>query len=79
MGSEVRVSEVCSCGASFEIRHRNAVSLVREWREAHVCVHGEPTFQAVHGGADASHTLVVGFQATGLNDPARSPYPEWDE
>jgi hypothetical protein len=33
----MRLSERCSCGAKFEVEHRNAVALVREWRKGHVC------------------------------------------
>jgi len=72
------IHETCSCGASFKTNEPEPVKLVREWRKNHVCAAAEGEVQAVYG-SNAQVENAVGFTATGLNDPARSPYPEWDE
>jgi hypothetical protein len=76
----VKISESCSCGASIKLDDANAVRLVREWRKKHNCSSVEnDEVSAVHGGSSDNQVSTIGFMATGIYDPPRSPYPEEDE
>jgi hypothetical protein len=73
------IQETCSCGAAFKTNEPDALKLVREWRRKHVCSAVEGDVSAIHGGSSDNQVSSIGFMATGVVDPARSPYPEWDE
>jgi hypothetical protein len=76
----MKITESCSCGASIKLDDADAVRLVREWRRKHNCSSvTNDDVQAVHGGSADIQVSPIGFMATGIVDPARSPYPEWDE
>jgi hypothetical protein len=76
----MKITESCSCGASIKVDDVNALRLVREWRRKHNCSQSVDTnIDAVHGGTSDNQVTQIGFMATGIVDPARSPYPEWDE
>lgn len=74
----MKISERCSCGASIKLEDEQALTVVREWRRKHKCLESEDDVQAVYGSS-AQVENAIGFTATGLNDPARSPYPDWDD
>lgn len=73
------IHETCSCGAAFRTDEPAPLKLVREWRKKHVCSAVEDEVAAIHGGSSDNQVTSIGFMATGIVDPARSPYPEWDE
>jgi hypothetical protein len=72
------ISETCQCGAQFQAeRPKDELKLLNQWRANHNCP-GQSGGLAI---VDSSRieSSPIGFMATGLVDPARSPYPEWDE
>jgi hypothetical protein len=76
----MKITETCSCGASIKLDDVNAMRLVREWRRKHNCSQAaDNSVEAVYGGTSDNSISQIGFMATGIVDPARSPYPEWDE
>ena len=70
------ISESCSCGASFQAERSDEIKLLNQWRTNHKC-RSEGNLAIVDNSR--TETSPIGFLATGLVDPARSPYPEWDE
>lgn len=71
------ISETCSCGASFQVDRSDELKLVNQWRQDHKCRPQEGNLAIIDSARIESAPL--GFMATGLVDPARSPYPEWDD
>ena len=70
------ISESCSCGASFQAERSDEIKLLNQWRVNHKC---RSEFNLAIIDNSRIETSPIGFLATGLIDPARSPYPEWDE
>lgn len=72
------ISETCGCGAAFQAeRPKDELKLLNQWRKDHRCQTGG---NLAIIDSSRSETAPIGFMATGLVDPARSPYePEWDD
>lgn len=70
------ISESCSCGASFQAERSDEIKLLNQWRTAHKC-RSEGSLAIID--SSRIETAPVGFMATGLIDPARSPEPPWEE
>ena len=70
------ISESCSCGASFQAERSDEIKLLNQWRTNHKC-RSEGNLAIID--SSRSETSSIGFMATGLVDPARSPYPDWDD
>lgn len=71
------ISEVCNCGASFTVERSDELKLLNQWRENHKCRPAEGGLAIVD--AARSEVSQIGFMATGVVDPARSPYPDWGD
>ena len=71
------ISEACSCGASFQAERSDELKLLNNWRTNHKC-RSEGNL-AIIDNSRSEHSGPIGFMATGLVDPARSPYPDWDD
>lgn len=71
------ISETCVCGASFQVERSDELKLVNQWRLDHKCRPQEGNLAIIDSSRIESAPL--GFMATGLIDPARSPYPDWDD
>lgn len=63
------VRERCGCGAEFESDQKNAMRLIREWRQVHVCVFvpgqhpaGDATAQVELGLDGREPELHIGFR-----------------
>jgi hypothetical protein len=75
----MRISESCSCGASFKVEGEEATRLVRDWRKNHK--HEPPTTDTEAAFAttgDARVENAIGFQVDGLTVPSRQT-PGWEE
>ena len=71
------ISETCTCGASFQAERSDEIKLLNQWRVNHKCrTEGN---LAIVDNSRSEHSGPIGFLATGLVDPARSPYPDWDD
>jgi len=70
------ISESCSCGASFQAERSDEIKLLNQWRSNHLC-RSEGNLAIID--SSRVETAPVGFMATGLIDPARSPEPPWEE
>lgn len=71
------LSETCVCGASFQAERSDELKLLNSWRTNHKCrIEGN---LAIVDNSRSEHSGPLGFMATGLTDPARSPYPDWDD
>lgn len=70
------ISESCSCGASFQAERSDELKLLNLWRTSHKC-RSEGNLAIID--SSRVETAPVGFMATGLIDPARSPEPPWEE
>jgi hypothetical protein len=80
MGKVTKVSETCSCGAAFDVTHRNAVALLREWRKVHKCqVTDLSEVQGTVASVTSSAENALGFQIIGLESPSRRAEPDWDD
>lgn len=71
------ISETCSCGASFQAERSDEIKLLNQWRTNHKC-QSEGNL-AIIDNSRSEHSAPIGFLATGLIDPPRSPYPDWDD
>lgn len=71
------ISESCSCGASFQAERADEIKLLNQWRTTHQC--RDTGNLAIIDTSRSEHSGPLGFMATGIIDPARSPYPDWDE
>lgn len=71
------IAETCQCGAAFQAERSDELKLLNAWRTGHKCLPVEGSLAIVD--SSRSETAPIGFLATGLVDPARSPYPEWEE
>jgi hypothetical protein len=71
------ISESCSCGASFQAERSDEIKLLNQWRTNHKC-RSEGNL-AIIDTSRSETSGPIGFMATGLVDPARSPYPDWDD
>ena len=72
------ISETCVCGAQFQAERSDELKLLNTWRTNHKCRPQEGSL-AIVDNARSEHSGPIGFMATGIIDPARSPYPEWSE
>jgi hypothetical protein len=71
------ISETCSCGASFQAERSDEIKLLNQWRVNHKCrTEGN---LAIVDNSRVDLSGPIGFMATGIVDPARSPYPDWDD
>jgi hypothetical protein len=73
---KLMISEACSCGASFQAERSDEIKLLNQWRSNHKC-RSEGNLAIID--SSRVETAPVGFMATGLVDPARSPEPPWEE
>ena len=71
------ISESCGCGASFQAERNDEIKLLNQWRTNHKCK-SEGSLAIIDTSRN-EHAGQIGFMATGLVDPARSPYPDWDD
>ena len=71
------ISETCSCSASFQAERSDEIKLLNQWRTNHKC-RAEGNL-AIIDNSRSEHSGPIGFMATGIVDPPRSPYPEWDD
>jgi len=71
------ISESCGCGASFQAERNDEIKLLNQWRTNHKCK-SEGNLAIIDTSRN-EHAGSIGFMATGLVDPARSPYPDWDD
>lgn len=75
----MKISELCSCGASFKVEGAEAVRLIRDWRRNHKHELAAADSEAVLStGNDARIENAIGFQVDGLTIPARQT-PGWEE
>lgn len=70
------ISESCGCGASFQAERSDEIKLLNQWRTSHKC-RSEGNLAIID--SSRSEVAPLGFMATGLIDPARSPEPPWEE
>jgi hypothetical protein len=71
------ISESCGFGASFQAERQDELKLLNAWRSNHKCRADGNLAIIDTSRNETSHP--IGFLATGLVDPARSPYPDWDD
>lgn len=71
------ISEACACGASFQAERSDELKLLNTWRSNHKC--RDSGNLAIIDTSRSEHSGPIGFMATGIVDPARSPYPDWDD
>jgi hypothetical protein len=72
------ISETCGCGAAFQAERQDELKLLNTWRTNHKC-RSEGNLAIIDTSRNETSN-PIGFLATGLVDPARSPYePDWDE
>jgi hypothetical protein len=75
------ISETCKCGAQFQAeRPKDELKLLNQWRLNHSCPGFAGGGLAIVDTSRNESSSPIGFMATGLVDPARSPYePDWDD
>ena len=72
------ISETCGCGAAFQAERQDELKLLNTWRTNHKC-RAEGNLAIIDTSRNETSN-PIGFLATGLVDPSRSPYePEWDD
>jgi hypothetical protein len=75
----MKISEACSCGATFKVEGAEAVRLVRDWRRNHKHESSAPDTEATFATTgDARIENAIGFQVDGLTLPARQT-PGWED
>jgi len=75
----MKISESCSCGASFKVDGAEATRLVRDWRKNHKHETATTDTEAAFATTgDARVENAIGFQVDGLTVPSRQT-PGWEE
>jgi hypothetical protein len=66
------ISETCGCGAAFQAERADELKLLNSWRTNHKC-RSEGNLAIIDTSRNETSN-PIGFLATGLVDPPRSPY-----